>query len=42
MVVDILIAVAAFVGGLLVGRKVWAGKFVGQIGDAAERLAKKL
>lgn len=26
-------AVLGFVGGLLVGRKVWAGKLVGTIGD---------
>lgn len=42
MTVVIIVAVGAFVGGLLVGRKVWAGKLVGQIGDVAQGVAKKL
>jgi hypothetical protein len=38
----VIVALLAFVGGLLVGRKVWAGKLVGKIGDVAQGVAKKL
>lgn len=42
MVGYVIVALLAFVGGLLVGRKVWAGKLVGKIGDVAQGVAKKL
>lgn len=32
--------VAVFVGGLLLGRKTQVGRIVGQVGDAAEAVAK--
>lgn len=42
MVINVIVAVLAFVGGLLVGRKVWAGKLVGKIGDVAQQVTKQL